>query len=180
MKKRYIILAVIAVVLVISSSIGVTVAYFSTYSDARGGYVIHLGHETEIKEEIDGSTKVIQIANSANTEDDIGKYPLFVRVKVFAGSDCKATLEDKTSGWYVADGIYYYGNTLYAGKEGSNPNGLTTPLYIKVNATNTNVKAGDIIDVIVVYETVPAVFTTNGEPDFATAWATGNITVING
>ena len=39
MKKRTLILAVLAVVLVLSASIGSAVAYFTTYATARGGYV---------------------------------------------------------------------------------------------------------------------------------------------
>ena len=49
MKKRTLILAVLAVVLVLSSGIGSAIAYFTTYATARGGYVIHLGGKTEIE-----------------------------------------------------------------------------------------------------------------------------------
>lgn len=180
MKKRHLILAVLAAVLVISASIGTSLAYFTTYSDAKGGYVIHLGHKTTIEEEVEGSTKVIRIQNKADTTEEDGKYPLFVRVKVFSGSDCTAELDSNksSSGWTQSGDIYYYQDPLYAGVEPKAPQNITNPLYIKVNATNTNVKAGDTIDVVVVYESVPALFTANGDPDLATAWATGTISPI--
>ena len=57
MKKRTLILAVLAVVLVLSASIGSAVAYFTTYATARGGYVIHLGGRTEIEEDIVNNRK---------------------------------------------------------------------------------------------------------------------------
>ena len=86
MKKRSYILAVLAVVLVLGASIGSAVAYFTTYADARGGYVIHLGGRTELLDELVQGQKVVQISNIANTEDDKGKYPVFVRVRAFHDS----------------------------------------------------------------------------------------------
>ena len=178
MKKKHLVLAVLAIVLVLCSSIGAAVAYFTTYSDARGGYVIHLGHKTTIKESVEGSTKTIQIANVADPASDAGKYPLFIRVKVFAGTDCEIDETKTSDGWLKAEDAYYYQDVLYAGD--GEETGLTTPLSIKVKAASDTVEAGDVIDVIVVYESVPAVFTPDGSPDFSTAWTTGKITPING
>ena len=66
MKKRTLILAVLAVVLVLSASIGSAVAYFTTYATARGGYVIHLGGRTEIEEDIVNNRKTVRIAVSGS------------------------------------------------------------------------------------------------------------------
>ena len=83
MKKRTLLLAVLAVILVMSSSIGSAVAYFTTYAKARGGYVIHLGGKTEITEEWLQGEKVVRITNVPASENDKGKYPVFVRARAF-------------------------------------------------------------------------------------------------
>ena len=182
MKKRHLILAVLAVVLVLSTSIGAAFAYFTAFTEAKGGYVIHLRDETEIYEEWKNGQKVIQIGNKARTNDDIGKYPVFVRVKIYAGSDVSIT-EPTDTGWVKdSEGYYRYQSALYCGNPPAvDTNSLTTPLNVKVDAVSgQEYKVGDTIDVIVVYQSVPAVFMANGEPDLDTAWATGNITVLNG
>ena len=38
---------------------------------------------------------------------------------------------------------------------------------------------GEKLDVIVVYDSVAAVFNADGSPDLDTAWATGDIQVVN-
>ena len=60
--------------------------------------------------------------------------------------------------------------------------GPTEGLKINVSvADGAEVKAGDPIDVIVTYESVPAVFNANGSPDQSTAWSIASaITAING
>ena len=173
MKKKHLILAVLAIVLVLCASIGTTLSYFTTYSDAKGGYVIHLSPRTEITEDVDGNIKKIQILNNGLSDEDTGSFPIFVRVKVFNGTDC-TTESVNSAGWeYSAeDGYYYYQNVIYAGER-------TAFLNIEVKATES-AAAGDVIDVIVVYEYVPAVFDSNGNPDSNTAWAMGNIKLIAG
>ena len=170
MKKKHLFLAVLAVILVLSSSIGATLAYFTTYSNARGGYVIHIGNKTEIHETVEGKIKSVQIEN---TSEDY--YPVFVRVKIFAGSDVNVSVDDGQANWAKeSDTVIRYTKALL-------PKELTDKLEIKVNAVKDRTyKAGDTIDVIVVYESVPAVFSSDGSPDFNKAWATGDIHVING
>ena len=181
MKRRHFILAVLAIVLVLSASIGTTLAYFTTYSDAKGGYVIHLGHKSELKEDWVEGKKEIRIGNTANSENDVGKYPIFVRVKVFVGTDL--TLGDpEGTNWEKSGEYYYYQSALYCALEPSvDTESQTYPLKVEVKAVEgKEFKAGDTADVIVVYESVPAVFNANGDPDITTAWATGTITAING
>ena len=150
MKKRTLILAVLAVVLVLSASIGSAVAYFTTYATARGGYV------------------------------NIGKYPVFVRVKAFADSD--GTLDyDANAGslWQPKnDGYWYYQKPLYAGTAAHPEGAVTDPFVVTINL-NRALKEGEELDVIVVYDSVAAVFNADGSPDLDTAWATGDIQVVN-
>ena len=181
MKRKHFVLAVLAIALVLSASIGTAFAYFTTYSDARGGYVIHLGHKSEIEESWLEGKKEIRIGNKANSADDVGKYPIFVRVKIFAGTDLSLGVPAGVN-WVQSGDYYNYLLPLYCALDPSvETNSQTTPLKVEVNAVAGRVyKAGDKADVIVVYESVPAVFLPNGDPDFTTAWATGVITPIIG
>ena len=181
MKKRTLILAVLAVVLVLSASIGSAVAYFTTYATARGGYVIHLGGRTEIEEDIVNNRKTVRIFNRAQSDEDIGKYPVFVRVKAFADSD--GTLDyDANAGslWQPRnDGYWYYQKAIYAGTSEHPEGAVTDPAFLVDVKANRTLKEGEILDVVVVYDSIPAVFNADGSPDLDTAWATGDIQVVN-
>ena len=174
MKKRYLILAVLVIAMILSASIGTAIAYFTTYADARGGYVIHMKYETEIQEDVEAGLKSIVIKNNANEGTETGTYPVFVRVKIFSGSD---TNIDSVSGtnWQTkpdSANAYRYNNPLFTGDS-------TSKLEIKISEVkDAGIKPGDPVDVIITYESVPAVFNPDGTPDLDTAWATDKITVI--
>ena len=200
MKKRTLILAVLAVVLVLSASIGSAVAYFTTYATARGGYVIHLGGRTEIEEDIVNNRKTVRIFNRAQSDEDIGinnrktvrifnraqsdedigKYPVFVRVKAFTDSDGTLDYDANTGSLWQPrnDGYWYYQKAIYAGTSEHPEGAVTDPFVVTINLNRT-LKEGEELDVIVVYDSVVAVFNADGSPDLDTAWATGNIQVVN-
>ena len=176
MKRRHLVLAVLAIVLVLCASIGAASAYFTTYADAKGGYIIHVGHESEIHESVDGTVKSVQIQNIANSAEDVGKAPIFVRAKVYYGTDC--TVEVSGSGWTQDGNVYYYEEPLYAGTENAavqaddaKNNSMTTILTVDVKPASETVKEGDTIDVIITYDSVPAVFTASGAADRSASWA---------
>ena len=186
--KKHLILAALAVVLVLASSVGIAMAYFTTYATAKGGYVLHLGNQTEITEEYSNGKKTLQIANTAEN----GTRPVFVRAKVLASSVVKKLDFQAVNGWYPASGnpnfsgiddsYYYYDRAIYGGGS-SGQAVIVISLVDEESASSetekTEFKDGDSYNVIVVYECVPAVFTTSGNPDFRTAWTTGKVTVIN-
>ena len=98
MKKRDAILAVLAVILVLSASIGAASAYFTSYAEARAGYVVHMGYETVIDEDVEGNVKTVRITNQAGQGTAAGTYPVFVRVKVYYGSDCAVSVPETAAG----------------------------------------------------------------------------------
>ena len=179
MKKRNWLLFLLAVVLVLGSSIGTAVAYFTTYVTSRGGYVIHLGNETTIEEpDVTNWTKRVTIKNTADASEP-GKL-VFVRARAYVGAAYESGLTYEGASWLApgdpaspdkGDGFYYYYLPLA-------PQQSTTELLIKINNIPVDAEEGDIFNVVVVYESVPAVLDANGAPDLATAWATGKITVI--
>ena len=171
MKKRHLILAILAVILVLSVSIGPTIAYFTTYARGNGGYVIHLGHKTVIEDDIEGSIKHVSIFNKADGDEDVGKYPLFIRAKVFYGSDCIVTFQDSAN-WTPEGDYYYYELPIYAALT-PDATSTTSTLYLKVDPNpDADIEVGDEIDVLVTYQSVPAVFDESGlVPLRAQSWA---------
>lgn len=177
MKKKYLILAVLAIAMVLSASIGTAIAYFTTYADARGGYVIHMKYETEIHEDVDAGVKRITITNNPEAGTETGTYPVFVRVRIWHGSDTNIDGIAGT-GWQTtpdSTNAYRYGSALYTGQ-------TTGPLQIDISEVKgSGVRPGDPVDVVVTYESVPAVFDAAGDPDQDTAWANAAaIHTING
>ena len=167
MKKRHLFLAVLAIVLVLSASIGAASAYFTTYADARGGYMIHLKYESEIEEEVEGNVKQVKISNIADADTEDGTYPVFVRARVYSGNDVNTTVSG--TNWNLNGEYYYYAKALFTGES-------TDVLNITVEpAENSVVRPGDPIDVLITYESVPAVFNPDGSPDQETAWAQTNL-----
>ncbi|MBQ9250334.1 MAG: hypothetical protein IJ179_08190 [Oscillospiraceae bacterium] len=157
----------LAVVLILGSSIGTAVAYFTTYAETKGGYVIRLGGETEIEEEFSDWTKHVVITSRENSS------PVFVRVKAVSGKHYP--LEISGSGWSLGAGDYWYYNDVLPG--GSQ----TSQLDIAIkDVPASEAREGDEIDVAVVYECVLAIYKADGSPDPDTAWNQGEVTVIQG
>ncbi len=177
MKKKHFILAALAVVLVLSSSIGIALAYFTTYATARGGYVIHLGNQTELREDYENGQKTLQIKNTA----EAGTRPVFVRAKALAGTDVTLTYADENHWYDGGDGYHYYTEAVY-GQETTGQEVITITFPKQKDDTGKDIepKDGTVVNVTVIYECVPAVFTAEGFPDRTTAWANGKVTVING
>ena len=152
--------------LVAVSGIGTASAYFTTYVRAKGGYVIHLADESEIIEEVSSWTKHVSIYNQE------GSSPVFVRVKAF--SDDKIELEYRGEGWVLGEGGYYYFQKALEAGRNTDPE-----LQIHIGPVDPDAKPGDDFNVVVIYESGPAVFHEDGCPDLETAWANSEaITVI--
>ena len=159
------ILPLLAVVLVLSAGIGMASAYFTTYVTAKGGYVIHLNYETEIHEDVSQWTKRVSLYNRE------GSSPIFVRAKVFFADPY--TLEISGANWVLdSEGFYRYQLPVYGGQS------TADELLIHISGIPEDAKPGDDFNVIVVYESVPALFNEDGSPDLDKAWATGDKTII--
>lgn len=175
MNKRHVVLAILAVAFVLMSSIGTAVAYFTTFVTAKGGYVIHVANQSEIEEIYDKGTKTLSIKNTGEK----GKYPIFVRARAFAGDDYILTPgADNEGKWNLSPdaslntNYWYYTEVLY-GQDS------TTEMSIEIKYADSKKewKDGNERNIIVVYESTPAIFTSTGEPDFVNAWNSGEVTV---
>ena len=160
MKKRHIILGVLAIVLVLCSTIGMSFAYFTTYATSQGGYVIK--SQPRIDEKFENKKKTIWITNSENAS------PIFVRAKVFSGSDFTINYEPGADWTYDTDDHYwYYTKPLQGGEP-------TTDLVASIDKIPEGLINGDEFNIVVVYESVLAVYNGN-DPDMATSWANGTV-----
>ena len=167
MNKKAILLFVLSVALVLSVSANVAFAYFTTYAQARGGYVVHLG-DTSIEEKFSNWVKRVSI----HSEDDAP--PVFVRARAYAGDVYTLIYNsekdpdtgesywsrgfDKDGNW---DGYYYYWAILYPGES-------TEELMIRIEGVPDEdvVKDGDHFNVVVIYETTPVLYDDDMNPYF--------------
>ena len=104
MKKHTVwttLLACLALVLVLNVGIKESLAYFTTYVTARGGYTIELKEvETTIDEEFEPNVKKISIINT-------GEDRCYVRVQLFYSSLVEITFGGSSKWFEGADGYWY-------------------------------------------------------------------------
>ena len=155
-RVRYLILAVLLPVLILSATVGTTLAYFTTYTRAVGGQVISLGSETTITETFSNGMKHLVISNDENSQ------PVFVRAKAFSTLELKYEGE----GWSASlpagsisdggEGYYYYQLPLDAGKS-------TEELTVSFTLPNKEtLNEGDYVGVVVIYESTPVKYDAQG------------------
>ena len=154
-KRRYYqtVLALSAAVTIAGAGIGQAWAYFTTYAQAAGGYAVHLGSRTEIKEDFSDWTKRVVIAN------DEGSEPVYVRVKAFCGS--QYTIEYSGEGWSLAQDGYYYYEHMVSGEKDHN---TTAPLNLKIGGIPADPEVMEQFNVIVIYESTPVRYHEDGTP----------------
>ena len=139
---RKLLVTALSLILCIAVSVGLTVAYFTDYENARGGAVLKLKGQTWIDEHADKNGKTVVIKN-------VDEPDMIVRVMVIADKDHlgEITLND---GWEGPDetGWYYY-NKILKGSTDRN-GGETTELRAEVKVSG-NEDINDF-DVVVVQE----------------------------
>lgn len=171
MRRRDIFLAVTSVLLVAGMSVGPAWAYFTDYSKANGSLTIKVKPETEIEEYYTARQKHVTIRNTAAKDDQ----EVYVRARVFAGENLPASVTlDESENWSGpdADGWYNYSEILYpkGSEKGSRFETdeliVTVELDAQLDPDTGEWKAvfGDNYNVIVVYESTPVRYDTEGKP----------------
>ena len=140
-------IALLAVMLLIISSVGATVAYFSDTDKAEGAAVLNLKGESRI-DEGDKDFKEITVTNT-------GKPDLIVRVRLFGVDTAKMDVS-VPEGWAEgSDGWYYYKNILASGQD------TGSPITVKMKGSLSEkeiAELGDSFEVTVVHEATPLVY----------------------
>lgn len=156
-RRRTVFLAAFALILLFGSSLKDSLAYFTTYTTTRGSARLVLGSKTEIKEEIEGFIKKIQIVNTGDAD-------CFVRARIYAGSLLKLTESESVpeggaAHWRKdADGWWYYESVL---KPGEATNVLSVEIGVSLELMGLDI---DNFNVIVVQESTPALYQEDGTP----------------
>jgi hypothetical protein len=161
-----------AVMLVMSATMGIAWAYFTTYTTAKGGITLRLGHEEHVKEYFKNWNKRVDIEISEDSRAVFvrargysAKYPLtYSDVEV----DLKSNAQTVNKNWrYLDDGWAYYTKVLApgAGVDGTN---IADPLYVQIHDVPVENIQGvdnkDPFNVIIVYETTEVEYDSSGNP----------------
>ena len=123
-----------------------TWSYFTTYTEAAGGYPIQLGDRTDITEDFTEWTKHVTIANEPGSE------PVYIRAKAFCGSQYTITYSGEGWTWNEEDGYYYYNYAVEGGKS-------TESLNLKIDGIPEDLER---FNVVVIYESTPVKYHEDG------------------
>ncbi|MCI8513299.1 MAG: hypothetical protein HFI93_01510 [Lachnospiraceae bacterium] len=138
--------------MILTAGITSASAYFTTYTEAEGGYPIALGDTTTIYETVSEWTKHLRITNQEGSE------PVYVRARAYCGRMYSLSYESESEYWSKApdeEGFYYYNKILEAGE---------TAEELRIRITNPPQDASDSFNVIVIYESTPVQYDENGNP----------------
>lgn len=159
MKNNKLLIIALSLILCMTVSIGLAVAYFTDYEAAKGGAVLQLTGQTEIEEEIKENEKIVKINNTGETD-------MVVRILVFSNEKFTTVNDDGTNWIKGSDGNYYYGKVLKAGQS-------TTELTITVKGRSTPKDPIDY-DITVVHESERVLYDGN-KVAIPEGWAVSSI-----
>ena len=147
-------LLVIAMVLVLSLTVGLTLAYFSDYTEAKGGAKLALGNKTEITEDVTKDSKTVYVTNTGETN-------VVVRVMIVGPTGMKVTAEGK---WEPHGDYYYYNEIL---KPGDTTKGT---LFANTKDYPVGIDLGDEYQIVVVHESAQPTYDGNNNVEKPEGW----------
>lgn len=162
MNKKNKLILLLMIMLTFMISIPKTLAYFTTYTKAKGTAPVMLREVVEFKEENIGGNKRVVIR--ANKDSD----PIYVRIRAYASSEIEDLMRYvfEDGEWKMtSDGWYEYQKVLMAGDEAG--------MDIEIEKVNIELAQ---FNVIVVYEYIPAISDGKGGyvKDWTANWTGGN------
>lgn len=163
MKRRYIILSLLSVVLVLGLSVGHAWSYFTDNTMAEGSVPVSVKPDTTITEEYDPKThtKSVVITNNSSV------VPVWVRARAYVPKQLNGQASgDKWTG-NIEDWFEYN-----VGVEPLAPGAKTEPLKVsftlpeKYDPANnpTGAQNGDELNIVIIYECLPASYDADGKP----------------
>lgn len=156
MKRKTTLLAALAIASVLGMGIAPAGAYFTDSSTANGGIPIGITPSTDFYEWYENGVKHLTVTNSADASS-----PVFVRARAY--TSLPTTIAG--SGWTAADdGWYYYGPAIAPG--GTSEDLTVTIQFPTIRSTDepNGAEIGDNYNIIVVYESTPAIYDAQGNP----------------
>lgn len=156
------------------ATVGDAWSYFTTYTRATGTLRIGLGSQTQIEEDYSDHTKHLVVSNN-------GEQAVYVRARAFSGSRYPLSYSSADGSWQAgSDGYYYYNGIVpgaAAGEDGTLNVSSTSELLVRIEFP-ADAEEGEDCNVVVIYESVPVQYDTNGnalEP-WAADWTAGLVT----
>lgn len=147
--------AILAVIMTLTASMGMTLAYFSDTDPAEGGAILLLSGKTEIEEQADEGSKTIRIKNVSRPDP----VDMVARVKVVAPVE---VTWNAGSGWTDGgDGWWYYTEVIPQEDSSSD---------LKVTWEIPEDSAIENYDVIVLHESAPAAYKESGAIAQPSGW----------
>lgn len=151
---------------VLAAGVNGTLAYFTTYTGAEGGHVVHLGDRTQIRESFDSWTKHVTVTSDPESE------PVYVRARAFCvrygfryqPSSARWTAAKGSWNEIVPEGAdeYYYYTDILQGGESTDV--LDVVIDIPSKEEDEKFEDGDSFNVIVIYESTPVRYHEDGTP----------------
>ena len=156
MKRKTIVLTVLAMVLVLGMSVGTAWSYFTESATVEGSVTLRVEPSTTLSEENGPGTKTIRIRNTGQLT------PVWVRARVFAAKELGANAEGANWSGQIED-WYQFGTPVEAGAQ-------TDPLNVKFTLkrgydavdNQDGANDGDEQNIVVVYECVPVSYDADG------------------
>lgn len=142
--RKYYILPLLAVLMVLTLSVKSASAYFTTYVTAKGGRVLAFNPETEIDEEYSAGMKTIRVRNT-------GDVDVFVRLTYFYPSNVTVAPDKSSSAKWK-----HLGGAAYEYTEKVAPGASTEDFKLAIDLSGATAADIETFNVIVVYEFTPA------------------------
>lgn len=182
MKKRRILLALLALALAATTVLPAAMAYFSTNARTDGHLTLKLGGRTTVEEEEFNFADMQKTVNITATEE---AQPMWVRARAYVAAPFEVSYEG-SDGWTEgADGWWYYEKPL-ASYTDDLPGWLTdkaAPLIVKIFVEGVEPKdlpgymTDEGFEVPVVYQTTPVQYNEDGTPKEMTTEALWSVPV---
>lgn len=156
MKRRNIVLTVVAVALVLGMSVGTAWSYFTDSTTAEGSVTLNLEPDTTITEENGPGTKTIRIRNTGQV------VPVWVRARVYAAKELGANAAGDNWAGQIDD-WYQFGTPVAPGAQ-TEPLNVSFTLKRPYDPADNPEGAhdGDEQNIVVVYESVPVSYDASG------------------
>ena len=141
---------IMAILLLCLVNVPSALSYFTTYVRAKGSLQLHLQEHTKIHE-----PDVVEWKKHVEIAVDKDSDPVFVRVRAFAPSEIEDDLQYLGEGWQLKeDGYAYYDKVLQAEE--------TAAVDVFIAERPADPQEGDTFHVVVIYESVPALYDAQG------------------
>lgn len=151
-------LTALGLVLLFGSAWKDSLAYFTTYTTARGCWPVTFGPDTDMKEEVEDLTKKLEIENTGGTDCFVRVRAYFAENMVDLSKVAEPDSKDDVSHWRNEGSWWYYDRVLKPGEKTCKLEMTFAPLK-ELNLD----PVVDTFHVVIVQEAAPVLYRQNGD-----------------